>query len=90
MNNRTVEPTQIAGFNQFFDDINATKSTRYGAGLDWSLNPALTLGVKSPGAISISRCSSKTKARTLKIGTSNCTVRIFTGRRPRLGGQRRN
>ena len=44
VNNRTIEPTQIAGFNQFFDDINATKSTRYGAGLDWSLNQALTLG----------------------------------------------
>ncbi len=33
-NNQTLEPTQIAGFNQFFDDVNATKSTRYGFGLD--------------------------------------------------------
>ncbi len=35
VNNRTIEPTQIAGFNQFFDDINATKSRRYGFALDW-------------------------------------------------------
>jgi tetratricopeptide (TPR) repeat protein len=31
---QTVEPTQVAGFNQFFDDINGSKSTRYGFGLD--------------------------------------------------------
>ncbi|MCP3877696.1 MAG: TonB-dependent receptor [Sulfitobacter sp.] len=35
VSNRTLEPTQVAGFNQFFDDPNATRSTRYGAGLDW-------------------------------------------------------
>ncbi len=35
VNNRTLEPTQVAGFNQFFDDPDATRSTRYGAGLDW-------------------------------------------------------
>jgi tetratricopeptide (TPR) repeat protein len=33
--NRTLEPTQVAGFNQLFDDANGTKSTRYGAGMDW-------------------------------------------------------
>jgi outer membrane receptor protein involved in Fe transport len=35
INNRTLEPTQVAGFNQFFDDLDAAKSWRYGAGLDW-------------------------------------------------------
>jgi len=33
--NRTLEPTQVAGFNQIFDDANGTRATRYGAGLDW-------------------------------------------------------
>lgn len=42
--NRTLEPTQVAGFNQFFDDVNTTKSTRYGAGFDWMLTRDLTLG----------------------------------------------
>ncbi|MGY6274648.1 FecR domain-containing protein [Methylomonas sp. MgM2] len=35
VNNRTIEPTQIAGFNQLFDDPNGTRSTRYGGGFDW-------------------------------------------------------
>lgn len=35
INNRTLEPTQVAGFNQFFDDLPGTESTRYGAALDW-------------------------------------------------------
>lgn len=32
--NQTIEPTQIAGFNQFFDDPSATRAWRYGVGLD--------------------------------------------------------
>ncbi|MFO1417329.1 MAG: TonB-dependent receptor [Methylotetracoccus sp.] len=44
VNNRTIEPTQIAGFNQFFDDIDATQSTRYGVGFNWSLRQGLYVG----------------------------------------------
>jgi tetratricopeptide (TPR) repeat protein len=32
--NQTLEPTQVAGFNQFFDDFNGTKAWRYGAAVD--------------------------------------------------------
>jgi outer membrane receptor protein involved in Fe transport len=46
VNNRTLEPTQIAGFNQFFDDLNATKSWRYGVGLDWRLTESLFAGAE--------------------------------------------
>jgi hypothetical protein len=31
---QTLEPTQVAGFNQFFDDLNATESWCYGAAVD--------------------------------------------------------
>ena len=31
---QTLEPTQVSGFNQFFDDINGTKAWRYGAAVD--------------------------------------------------------
>jgi len=31
---QTLEPTQVAGFNQFFDEANGTKSWRYGVALD--------------------------------------------------------
>ncbi|MGA1865347.1 MAG: TonB-dependent receptor domain-containing protein, partial [bacterium] len=34
ISNQTLEPTQIAGFNQFFDDFDTTKSWRYGIGFD--------------------------------------------------------
>ncbi|MEP6879448.1 MAG: TonB-dependent receptor, partial [Nitrosospira sp.] len=32
--NQTIEPTQIAGFNQLFDDLNGTRTQRMGIGLD--------------------------------------------------------
>ena len=44
--NRTIEPTQIAGFNQFFDDPNATRSTYYGVAADWQPIDNLFLGVQ--------------------------------------------
>ena len=31
---QTIEPTQVAGFNQFYDDPNGTRSQRMGIGLD--------------------------------------------------------
>ncbi len=31
---QTLEPTQVAGFNQFFDDLNATDAWRFGAAVD--------------------------------------------------------
>jgi tetratricopeptide (TPR) repeat protein len=31
---QTLEPTQVAGFAQFFDDLDATKAWRYGVGVD--------------------------------------------------------
>jgi len=34
VSNQTIEPTQVAGFNQFFDDTNATESWRYGVAID--------------------------------------------------------
>ena len=32
--NQTLEPTQVAGFNQFFDDLNGTEAWRYGLAVD--------------------------------------------------------
>jgi tetratricopeptide (TPR) repeat protein/opacity protein-like surface antigen len=44
VNNQTLEPTQMAGFNQLFDDANAAVSWHYGAGLDWRLMDNLFAG----------------------------------------------
>lgn len=46
VNNRTLEPTQVAGFNQLFDDINGTQSKLYGLALDWRANQDVKAGVE--------------------------------------------
>lgn len=45
--NRTIEPTQIAGFNQFYDDINATKSQLLAGGIDWHVSNNLSVGAEA-------------------------------------------
>ena len=44
--NQTIEPTQIAGFNQFFDDINGTDAWRYGAAVDHKFFSSLFGGIE--------------------------------------------
>ncbi len=44
---QTLEPTQIAAFNQFFDDFNGSRSERYGAGIDLKLTDSLYGGVEA-------------------------------------------
>jgi len=43
-NKRMLEPTQVAGFSQFYDDASGTKATNYAGGLDWHLNNRFYLG----------------------------------------------
>ena len=42
----TLEPTQVAGFNQFFDDTNSTQSWRWGVGIDQKFSQAVYGGVE--------------------------------------------
>ncbi len=44
--NQTIEPTQVAGFNQFFDDINGTVAWRYGAAVDHVFSKQLSAGLE--------------------------------------------
>jgi len=44
--NQTIEPTQLAGFNQFFDEPNGTDSIRYGLGLDQRFTNNLFAGLE--------------------------------------------
>jgi tetratricopeptide (TPR) repeat protein len=44
VSSQTVEPTQVAGFNQFFDDINGTDAWRFGIGLDQKVSRNLFAG----------------------------------------------
>ena len=44
--NQTIEPTQVAGFNQLFDDINGTRAQRMGLGLDTYLSKKVYSGIE--------------------------------------------
>src|SRR6185503_960947 len=44
--NQTLEPTQVAGFNQFFDDLNLTEAWRYGGAIDQKLTKNIFGGVE--------------------------------------------
>jgi tetratricopeptide (TPR) repeat protein len=44
--NQTIEPTQVAGFNQFFDDPNSTDVWRYGAAVDHAFSNRLFVGAE--------------------------------------------
>lgn len=46
ISSQTLEPTQVAGFNQFLDDLEGTKSWRYGIGIDQKFSPAVNGGVE--------------------------------------------
>lgn len=43
---QTIEPTQVAGFNQLFDDINSSHTQRWGIGLDTILTDSLYAGAE--------------------------------------------
>jgi outer membrane receptor protein involved in Fe transport len=43
---QTLEPTQVAGFNQFYDDLGATDVWRYGVAIDQKFTDALFGGVE--------------------------------------------
>ena len=48
---QTIEPTQIAGFNQFYDDFTGTKARRWGVGVDQKVaNPLFTADTLLLGA----------------------------------------
>ena len=43
---QTLEPTQVAGFNQFFDDSDLTEAWRYGGAIDQKFTSSLFGGVE--------------------------------------------
>lgn len=46
LTDQTIEPTQVAGFNQFYDDYNATFSKKYGIAIDQRVGQNLNLGAE--------------------------------------------
>ena len=46
ISNQTIEPTQVAGFMQFFDDGNAADTKRYGIAIDQKISSYLYAGAE--------------------------------------------
>ena len=46
ISSQTLEPTQVVGFNQFFEDTEGTRSWRYGIGIDQKFSPDIYGGVE--------------------------------------------
>ncbi|MGH8556534.1 MAG: tetratricopeptide repeat protein [Methylococcales bacterium] len=44
--NQTIEPTQVSGFNQLFDDAVGAQSTRYGLAIDQRIFPSIYCGIE--------------------------------------------
>jgi len=44
--NQSIEPTQVAGFNQFIDDLYATDAKNYGLAFEYSFNKNLYTGLE--------------------------------------------
>jgi ferric-dicitrate binding protein FerR (iron transport regulator) len=44
---QTLEPTQVAGFNQFYDDVNGASAWRYGLGLDQRFGRTVFAGAET-------------------------------------------
>ncbi len=44
---QTIEPTEVAGFNQFFDDATSTDAWQYGLGLDKSIRTGWYAGAEA-------------------------------------------
>ena len=43
---QTLEPVQISGFNQLYDDLYGTRATRYGFALDQHINSQVSSGIE--------------------------------------------
>ena len=72
MGQQSLEPTQIAGFNQFYDDPNGTRSRRMGLGLDVKIHEKLL------GGFEISSRHIKIPQRDRNANDSNIFVEELT------------
>ena len=46
LSSHTIEPTQVAGFNQFFNDFEGTDAWRYGTGIDQRISATVNAGAE--------------------------------------------
>jgi tetratricopeptide (TPR) repeat protein len=80
---QTIEPTNVAGFNQFFYDTGGTESRRYAVGIDRSLRSGLSAGGEmSRRALKVPSFSAGT-GELIDVDRSERQVRAYLHSTPR-------
>ena len=93
---RTLEPTQVSGFNQVFDNSNGDDTGHRAVGLDWRLTKQLFVGAEATWRdveVPIEPATSvhREHRRILRSGRSSYIAPIFSGRPfPRVSVSRRS
>jgi tetratricopeptide (TPR) repeat protein len=68
---QTLEPTQVAGFNQFFDDINGTEAWRYGVAIDQKFTKDIF------GGVEFAKRDLKIPTLDFSVDSANPTTRVL-------------
>jgi hypothetical protein len=80
LSSQTIEPTQVAGFNQFFNDFEGTDAWRYGAGIDQRISATVNAGAEVSWRdlkIPYSDYSSGAGGRTKEVNWKEDLARIY-------------
>jgi len=73
ISSQTIEPTQVAGFNQFFDDSEGTESWRYGIAVDHKFSARIY------GGAEVSKRDMKVPFRTVDLQVTQADWREQAG-----------
>jgi tetratricopeptide (TPR) repeat protein len=74
---QTLEPTQVAGFNQFFEDGEGTEAWRYGAAVDQKFTTAVYGGAELSGRDLDVQFEDPTLGRTEKADWQEKLARVY-------------
>jgi hypothetical protein len=74
LNAQTLEPTQVAGFNQFFDDPPGSETWRWGAAIDQKLGDRVFVGIEG------SQRDLRVPVSQFDLTTGNSAVKRFPWR----------
>jgi hypothetical protein len=86
ISNQTIEPTQVAGFNQFFDDTSGTIAWRYGVAIDQKFSKSLYAGAEfSRRDLDVARnLVDKTLIRLIRSDKDEDLIRAYLNWTPEL------
>jgi len=78
VSSQTLEPTQVSGFNQFFDDFNGTNAWRYGIGLDQKVTDDVFVGAElSHRELEVPQFQATTPPSTIDFHSDETVGRVY-------------